>query len=1354
MPRNAWHAIVLLFCFARNVRGTPVAHSACNFWEQASPAHNNTCVCSRGYTVNNRLQDGALFAMNTSLPLQQAYSFENERVLSRVKNNTMEILTMMNFAPGELHDELVLLEFRHEWQWMEQPVWKLNFVLSLWQGSHIRYNLSSTKTGNLYERSETELIYAEKKYEVPIQTLSPGTDILMQIKLEFGKKIELMVNDAMYETELEDLNAYEPPEIHLFRDLDMNFDMNREYDHQVLGFAPSHVLSIRGNVTDDDAGVGLEPYMPNTKQDLQFFPAQVFRLQLGFTIALKMKLLTVDSDGKLIRVKDNDFDSEILVLASEFPTHHHQPAFKSTGHNDALVLWQDGYMGRLIFDVFQGRNRVCRVSLQSDNSAELQDVWIDIVIVYDPTSADLTMSVTGNSPETTQCSQFRSFQAVDLHLGGYTEQSNYGNTDHAVLYMFDKPLSYDTASSILSSIEILEDGRVLHPISPATGLLFAPSVVSSNIFRGLYMYQEHFLNSEQANLVFSTMQGLPGSAVPRVVCDNKEVMRVDAAFVDCSAGYYTDFQNNSAFLCQPCPAGTFAASIGRGSRANRCTPCLIGTYTNQTASSTCRSCAPNASALVSRSKLCRCNPGYTGVDGFHCQACAAGTYKIFHGSEACLACDGGFASAVVAATSASTCKPCPNGTFAEPGFAECRACAPGSYNEEKNASACLPCRGGFFSNASGASHAETCKICTNGTYSNGTGATSCVLCGEGKYSALAGETYEAACQDCSLGSYTIAPGSYQCTKCAPGKKSTVERANSSAVCQNCIAGKFQNRAGQSICVQCDLGYFGQGIGQTSRSAACTQCSDGKYTDLPAQTECVACPKGKYDAYGPGSRMAVVCQACEPGKIGPVEGMSDCINCERGKFVNVSGETECIDCFTGSYAANPGSSVCTLCAAGKTSLQVGQDSENNCTACEEGTYAERAGKTSCTDCAAGTNANTTGMVACTTCPSGTSSGIGQAECDICEPGTFSKPRAPACSNCEKGEYQPNQRASSCFLCEPGKFSSDVGFSDCVPCSAGTALNTTGGVECNDCGPGTFSPEGARACRRCYPGTYSVHSANPTCDNCPTGTFLNFFGATSLQNCTNCLPGTFANVTGTSACLLCPNGTSLSFFRAQSPDACQLCTAGKYAVEGASTCTDCPPATFSEKDGADHCLICGVGTYTKTGYSACRDCVFGTYNPEREQSSCRTCPLGEYCEQGSVYPIRCSCKNASTASQWPMSCFFRELTGDNSTADSLFTTVELVDIPVDDIDDVHKIYAAVAARLALKNFDVYDILIRDPSQTNGTRSDFDLLSCENVEYGEVDTCYYHPKCVGNYTENTCENGAERCILNNVVSDHGAS
>ena len=71
----------------------------------------------------------------------------------------------------------------------------------------------------------------------------------------------------------------------------------------------------------------------------------------------------------------------------------------------------------------------------------------------------------------------------------------------------------------------------------------------------------------------------------------------------------------------------------------------------------CVSCDVNAASNESSitDTDCKCNIGFTGVDGCVCSNCVAGTYKASVGSHICAQCEVGTYSSI---TAASACIPC------------------------------------------------------------------------------------------------------------------------------------------------------------------------------------------------------------------------------------------------------------------------------------------------------------------------------------------------------------------------------------------------------------------------------------------------------------------------------------------------------------------------------------------------------------------------------------------------------------------------------------------------------------------------------------------------------------------------
>jgi hypothetical protein len=174
--------------------------------------------------------------------------------------------------------------------------------------------------------------------------------------------------------------------------------------------------------------------------------------------------------------------------------------------------------------------------------------------------------------------------------------------------------------------------------------------------------------------------------------------------------------------CEECPAGKFAALVGKGN----CVFCPEGKFNTQNASGTCESCPVGRFAI----------DGSTG-----CSDCPVGKFQNGTESGACESCDAGSYAEWSGATS---CKHCPAGTFqALQEYGLCDCCEGGTYSP-LGVAGCFGCPAGSFSG--------TCS-----------GVDTCTLCPHGKFSSVG-----TSCTDCDAGSYSD-HGASQCTACPSGK---------------------------------------------------------------------------------------------------------------------------------------------------------------------------------------------------------------------------------------------------------------------------------------------------------------------------------------------------------------------------------------------------------------------------------------------------------------------------------------------------------------------------------------------------------------------------------------------------------
>ena len=172
--------------------------------------------------------------------------------------------------------------------------------------------------------------------------------------------------------------------------------------------------------------------------------------------------------------------------------------------------------------------------------------------------------------------------------------------------------------------------------------------------------------------------------------------------------------------CLPCPIGSYAADVAQ----TVCRPCTAGTLSQWEAASACTSCDPGRYQAANRCVACPAGMYATGVAASACLQCAAGTYQPKRGSIHCVGCFKGSYSTGTGAASAYECvgrfppsagnttSHCLSGTYGS----NCFQCTAGKYSPFINAPACLKCPFGTFSTAMGAVTRATCKPCPRGSF--------------------------------------------------------------------------------------------------------------------------------------------------------------------------------------------------------------------------------------------------------------------------------------------------------------------------------------------------------------------------------------------------------------------------------------------------------------------------------------------------------------------------------------------------------------------------------------------------------------------------------------------------------------
>ena len=641
-------------------------------------------------------------------------------------------------------------------------------------------------------------------------------------------------------------------------------------------------------------------------------------------------------------------------------------------------------------------------------------------------------------------------------------------------------------------------------------------------------------------------------------------------FCQCAPGY----GKSADEACEPCPVDSFQPSRGLAA----CMACPA--HSLSPAGSTRCHCTAG-SVWTSDSECHMCEAGkfasYTGVE--ECRACRAGTFSLWNASQ-CLLCDAGFYSEL----SASSCQGCAAGFFSSShGSGNCAACAAGKFSRG-NASQCLLCDAGFFSELS----ASSCQGCAAGFFSSSEGSANCTACAAGKYSrgnasqcllcdaGFFSELSASSCQGCAAGFFSSSEGSGNCAACAPGKYSQ----GNASQCLLCEAG-FYSEATASSCQGCAAGFFSSSHG----SGNCSACAAGKYSEGNASL-CLACGAGLFSV---GS--ASTCSRCQAGFQVNSE-KNNCAPCQAGKF-SALGMDSCQACQNGTVSNGAGSGACSACTAGSE-----PDAEQDfCAPCQAGKFSAL-GMDSCQACQNGTVSNGVGSAACSACTAGSEPDAEQNFCAPCQAGKFSALGMDSCQACQNGTVSNGVGSAACSSCPPGS-EPDPQQNFCAPCQAGK-FSALGMDSCQACQHGKFSNgPNATVCSACAAGS-EPDAEQQFCIPCSAGTYR----AGEMENCAQCLHNTFSTPRA-AECAPCPSG----HVARQNKTSCQPCSPGTFLANGTHDleCQACTANTFQPKFATTTCLDCPPGTRSEG--SSCKACPSGQFLNATTQR-CEACPEGWY------------------------------------------------------------------------------------------------------------------------------------------------
>ncbi|KAK1930442.1 Leucine-rich repeat receptor-like protein kinase PEPR2 [Phytophthora citrophthora] len=329
---------------------------------------------------------------------------------------------------------------------------------------------------------------------------------------------------------------------------------------------------------------------------------------------------------------------------------------------------------------------------------------------------------------------------------------------------------------------------------------------------------------------------------------------------------------------------------------------------------------------------------------------------------------------------------------------------------------CLPCRGGYYSNAT---TNQNCLPCPAGTSSNlsGEAVDHCTLCEPGTFTEASASS---SCEPCPSGTSVSKYGATSCDPCYPGQYA----ANQGSInCTACAVGTFSSINGATVCTPCEVGTFVS----SEAEAECLLCPRDTYQDVVGSVGCKVCPVG-YIAPQPGYAK---CLPCTPGSYFDVD-TNTCILCRPGTFTAETARTECNKCKNGTVADGFGNHECVGAAApgfgynGLTSLECDAGTFNDgtsrsCQSCPPGTFAESRGSQICLPCRKGSFASRKGSVSCEKAPSGSFVQFeGAVRAELCPPNSIA-PRngSTKCTLCQGSSFSFLPGGVKCSLARPGE-----------------------------------------------------------------------------------------------------------------------------------------------------------------------------------------------------------------------------------------------------------------------------------------------------------------------------------------------
>lgn len=682
----------------------------------------------------------------------------------------------------------------------------------------------------------------------------------------------------------------------------------------------------------------------------------------------------------------------------------------------------------------------------------------------------------------------------------------------------------------------------------------------------------------------------------------------------------------------PCEPGTFSTTKG-GTNPGSCTQCPPGKY-----------CATAGSTNPSTATNC--------AEGFHCfggsntpspsdnvtgRPCPLGTYCP-SGTIVELDCPRGTYGP---STARAVCPPCPAGFYCpDVGMNSSLDCPLGFYCDEgsMNPSPCPAGRLGTRLNLQNVTECELCpagKFCKNLTQPSGACAAG-YLCAAGSTSATPTGVANLTLNTngvCPLGHYCEA-GTVSAVPCNAGQYLNLVGSDEASDCQACPPGFACPESGMSQPLVCTEGYY---CAAGSISVTAVECPAGTYCPQGSASP-QPCPLGTYNSF----QRVAICTVCPASKYcGVALGTITPLDCPQGRYcplatsvpvvcpqgtysngIGMTNSTDCAVCPAGVYCNNGlvlgNCSAGYLCTSGNwnptptnSSCNLPLSSDTVGSVCPPGHYCVAGAPTAvpCPDNTLRVPPGGTSLTDCIACPQGYRCYAGNPVPDPCPPGYYCPPDGPALP-CANGTYSATPAATSintCLACPEGHWCYRAGVSDYTQ---------------YECPAGHY----------CLPGTGGT--LNPLPLECPSGTFRNAPGGTSVNSCQTC-PGGYYCLQKTSAPQVCGEGT----YCPAGSSASLPCPAGSYCLPATANPVPCPPGYYCPA-GADKPIYCVAGQYCPAssenpffcplGYAsndvgnrtsldvACRICEAGYYNNQAANLTCSPCEAGYVCMGGSSSP----------------------------------------------------------------------------------------------------------------------------------------